>query len=34
MEQRKEMGLKVLLFMLVFSGIMAAAKCKVWEDVR
>jgi ubiquinol-cytochrome c reductase cytochrome c1 subunit len=34
MEQRKEMGLKVLLFMLVFCGIMAAAKCKVWEDVR
>ena len=34
MEQRKEMGLKVLLFMLVFSGIMAAAKCKIWEDVQ
>jgi ubiquinol-cytochrome c reductase cytochrome c1 subunit len=34
MEQRKEMGLKVLLFMLVFCGIMGAAKCKVWEDVR
>lgn len=34
MEQRKELGIKVLLFMLVFVGIMAAAKCKVWEDVR
>jgi cytochrome c1 len=34
MEQRKEMGIKVLLFMFVFIGIMAASKCKVWEDVR
>jgi ubiquinol-cytochrome c reductase cytochrome c1 subunit len=34
LNHRKEMGLKVLLFMLVFAGIMAAAKCRVWEGVR
>jgi ubiquinol-cytochrome c reductase cytochrome c1 subunit len=34
MEQRKEMGIKVLLFLFVFVGVMAASKCKVWEDVR
>lgn len=34
LNQRKEMGLKVLLFMLVFAGIMAAAKCRVWEGVK
>lgn len=34
MEQRKEMGIKVLLYMFVFIGVMAAAKRKIWEDVR
>jgi ubiquinol-cytochrome c reductase cytochrome c1 subunit len=34
LNQRKEMGLKVVLFMLVFAGIMAAAKRRVWEGVR
>ncbi|TAL28951.1 MAG: cytochrome c1 [Alphaproteobacteria bacterium] len=34
LNQRKEMGLKIVLFMLVFAGIMAAAKCRVWEGVK
>ncbi len=34
MEQRKKMGIKVVLFMLVFAGIMLAAKRKVWASVH
>ena len=34
MEQRKQMGMKVVLFLLVFAGIMLAAKRKVWADVH
>ena len=34
LNHRKEMGLKVVLFMIVFSCIMAASKCRVWEGVR
>jgi len=34
MEARKHTGMKVLLFMLVFAGIMYAAKRKVWADVH
>lgn len=34
MEHRKAMGLKVILFMLIFAGIMRAAKRKVWADVH
>lgn len=34
MEERKQMGLKVVLFMLVFAGIMLAAKRKVWAAVH
>lgn len=34
MEQRKQTGLKVVLFLLVFAGIMYAAKRKVWADVH
>jgi ubiquinol-cytochrome c reductase cytochrome c1 subunit len=33
MEQRKFTGMKALLFMLVFCGIMYAVKRKVWRDV-
>ncbi|MBU6474355.1 MAG: cytochrome b N-terminal domain-containing protein [Alphaproteobacteria bacterium] len=33
MEQRKQMGLKVILFMLAFAGILLATKRKVWSDV-
>lgn len=34
MEHRKGMGVKVMLFMLVFCGIMLAAKRKIWADVH
>lgn len=34
MEHRKGMGIKVMLFMLVFCGIMLAAKRKIWADVH
>lgn len=34
MEARKFMGIKVLLFLLVFAGIMRAVKTKVWKDVH
>lgn len=34
MEARKKMGLKVMLFMLVFAGIMLATKRKVWAAVH
>lgn len=34
MEERKKMGIKVMLFMFVFAGIMLAAKRKVWAAVH
>lgn len=34
MEQRKGMGLKVMIFMLAFCGIMLAAKRKLWADIH
>jgi cytochrome c1 len=34
MGQRKEMGIKVMLFLLVFSGVLYAAKRKCWADVH
>jgi ubiquinol-cytochrome c reductase cytochrome c1 subunit len=34
MEARKRMGIKVILFMLVFAGVMLAAKRKVWAAVH
>ena len=34
LEQRKALGIKVMLFMLVFCFIMRAAKRKVWADVH
>jgi len=34
LEQRKQTGMKVLLFLIVFAGIMLAAKRKVWADVH
>lgn len=34
MEQRKQTGMKVLLFLIVFAGIMLVAKRKVWADVH
>jgi ubiquinol-cytochrome c reductase cytochrome c1 subunit len=34
LEARKQMGLKVLLFLIVFTGILYAAKRKVWAAVH
>ena len=34
MEERKRMGLKVILFLLVFTGILYAVKRKVWADLH
>jgi ubiquinol-cytochrome c reductase cytochrome c1 subunit len=34
MEQRKRMGVKVLVFLAFFAGIMYAAKRKVWENIH
>ncbi len=34
MDQRKQMGIKVILFLLVFTGILYAAKRKCWADVH
>ncbi len=33
MEQRKRLGIKVILFMIAFAGILLATKRKVWSDV-
>jgi ubiquinol-cytochrome c reductase cytochrome c1 subunit len=34
LEARKQMGVKVILFLLVFTGMMYAVKRKVWADVH
>lgn len=34
LEARKEMGLKVVLFLVVFTGLMYAVKRKIWSDVH
>ena len=34
MEDRKRMGIKVILFLLVFTGVLYAAKRKVWADLH
>jgi ubiquinol-cytochrome c reductase cytochrome c1 subunit len=34
MEERKSMGIKVLLFLIVFSGLLFAVKKKVWADLH
>lgn len=34
MEKRKQTGVKVILFLLVFSGLMYMTKRKVWRDVH
>jgi ubiquinol-cytochrome c reductase cytochrome c1 subunit len=34
LEARKQMGVKVILFLIVFSGMMYAVKRKVWADVH
>ncbi|HEY5597440.1 MAG TPA: cytochrome c1 [Kiloniellales bacterium] len=34
LETRRRMGVKVILFLLVFTGILYAAKRKVWSDLH
>jgi ubiquinol-cytochrome c reductase cytochrome c1 subunit len=34
MEERKAMGLKVMLFLLVFTGLLIAVKRKIWANVH
>jgi ubiquinol-cytochrome c reductase cytochrome c1 subunit len=34
MEQRKRMGVKVLMFLIVFTGLLYALKRKIWQDVH
>ncbi len=34
MEQRKQMGVKVLMFLAVFAGLMYAVKRKIWEKAH
>jgi ubiquinol-cytochrome c reductase cytochrome c1 subunit len=34
MEERKRMGIKVFLFLLVFTGVLYACKRKVWADLH
>lgn len=34
MEERKRTGIKVILFLLVFAGIMYAAKRQIWSDLH
>jgi len=34
MEERKSMGMKVMLFLFVFTGLLIAVKRRVWADVH
>ncbi|MFQ5775482.1 MAG: cytochrome c1 [Kiloniellaceae bacterium] len=34
LETRKRMGIKVILFLLVFTGVLYATKRKVWADIH
>jgi ubiquinol-cytochrome c reductase cytochrome c1 subunit len=34
LEERKRMGIMVMLFLLVFTGVLYAAKRKVWADLH
>jgi len=34
MEERKRMGIAVILFLLVFTGVLYAAKRKIWQDLH
>ena len=34
LDERKRMGVKVMLFLIVFTGLMYAVKRKVWSDVH
>ncbi len=34
MEERKETGTKVMLFLLVMTGLLYGAKRKIWADIH
>jgi ubiquinol-cytochrome c reductase cytochrome c1 subunit len=34
LEQRKALGIKVILFLVILSGLLYAAKRKVWSDIH
>lgn len=34
MEKRKTMGFKVLLFLIVFTGLFVVAKKRIWRDIK
>jgi ubiquinol-cytochrome c reductase cytochrome c1 subunit len=34
MEERKSMGMKVMLFLIVFTGLLIAVKRRVWADIH
>ena len=34
MEERKKTGIKVILFLLMFAGVMYAVKKKIWADLK
>ena len=34
LEARKRMGIKVILFLLIFTGVLYAAKRKIWADLH
>ncbi len=34
MEERKQLGIKVMLFLLVFTGLLYALKRKIWADLH
>jgi ubiquinol-cytochrome c reductase cytochrome c1 subunit len=34
MEERKRLGIKVVLFLLVFTAVLYAVKRKVWADLH
>ena len=34
MEVRKQMGIKVILFLIVFAGLMYAVKKKIWANIK
>jgi len=34
MEDRKRMGVKVMLFLLILTGLMYASKRKLWSDLH
>jgi ubiquinol-cytochrome c reductase cytochrome c1 subunit len=34
MEERKRLGVKAILFLIVFTGMLYALKRKIWADIK